>query len=1152
MLDLLKIRGFKPFIIVMFLNAFVDLGHKILIQNTIFKAYDGQTQIILTAIVNALILLPYVFLFVPSGFLADKFPKNRVMQISAWFAVGITLLITFSYYMGWFWFGFAMTFLLATQSAFYAPAKYGYIKGLVGENRLTEGNGVAQAGTIIALLMGTFVFSILFDSQLSEFKFLEGNLDKSEVLQHIAPLGWILVALTLLELRATYAVPKQNKTDHSMQFDWKDFWQGGSAKRDLVLVWNHKTIWLTIIGLSVFWAVSQVIIATFPEFAKSQLNISATALVQGIVACAGIGIMIGSLIVGKISKNAIETGLIPIGALGFTITAFLIPVLPTPWLHALNFLVMGIMGGLFIIPLQALMQYHTDNQHLGRVIASSNFVKNLSMLVFLGMTILLAKLGLESTHFFLLLAFILLVGAGYTVYKLPQSMIRFVLSRLITSRYRIKPINFDNIPASGGVLLLGNHISWLDWAMVQIACPRHLHFVITKTYYNKWYLKRFLDMFGVVPIGTRASADSLKTVARLLNEGKAVCLFPEGTISRSGQLNEFKRGYELIAESSPEAEIVPFYLHGLWGSRFSHSGHILNENSKKGWKRDVIVAFGKPLAITTPHDQLKQSITELSLTSWQQYAQDLESIPEAWLHNTKQHLSQDLVCESNGQCLTAHKFMTAVFCFADEIRDRSPEQNIGLLLPSTIAGSITNMAVLSLGKTIVNLNYTASSQALQAAIELAEIRSIYTSKKFISKLQGRGIDIAANLPHTRLIYLEDLKPQISQFKLAWTAAVTFILPSFILRSLYIKTTDCHDTAAILFSSGSEGTPKGIELSHLNLAANARQVADVLNPDAQDKMVASLPTFHAFGLLATTLMPLSEGIPFVCHPDPTDVVNIAKGVARFKATYLFGTSTFLRMFAKNRKVHPLMLESLRLTIAGAEKLKPEVREAYQFKFNQNVLEGYGATETSPVASVNLPDNLSTSDWKVQTGNILGTVGQPLPGTSFRIVDPVTLENLATGEDGLILIAGPQVMKGYLKRPEKTAEAIVELDGFRWYKTGDKGHLNNDGFLIIVDRYSRFAKIGGEMVSLSAVEQHVLDVLNDETIELLAVNLPDDKKGEKIVLMTTHEINQAELKQTLIAHDVNPLMLPSQTIVVDEIPKLGSGKTDFAAAKRLLSS
>jgi acyl-[acyl-carrier-protein]-phospholipid O-acyltransferase/long-chain-fatty-acid--[acyl-carrier-protein] ligase len=316
----------------------------------------------------------------------------------------------------------------------------------------------------------------------------------------------------------------------------------------------------------------------------------------------------------------------------------------------------------------------------------------------------------------------------------------------------------------------------------------------------------------------------------------------------------------------------------------------------------------------------------------------------------------------------------------------------------------------------------------------------------------------------------------------------------------------------------------------------------MNTEEQDVVMATLPLFHAFGLTGTVLMPLVEGIPAVCHPDPTDVVNIAKAVAEYRGTVLLGTSTFFRLYVRNARIQPLMLQSLRLAVAGAEKLSTEVRESFRAKFGKDILEGYGSTETTPVASVNIPDQLDTTEWKVQIGSKPGTVGMPVPGASFRVVDPDTLQDLPLGEEGLVLIGGTQVMLGYLNDPERTAKAIVEEAGMRWYKSGDKGHLDADGFLTLVDRYSRFAKIAGEMVSLTAVEE-----------QLCALNFPDPKKGERIVLLVASEtLALDDLSRRLLESGMPPLSLPAEYRRVAAIPKLGSGKTDFGAARALALS
>lgn len=1140
----LKVTGLFTFLVVAFLNAFVDLGHKIIIQNTIFKNYDGPELIVLSSIVNALILLPFILMFTPTGYIADKYPKNRIMRVSAWIAVGITILITFSYYQGWFWFSFGLTFLLALQSAFYSPAKYGYVKELVGDRRLTQANGLLQAATTTGILLGTFFFSVLFEKMIAGFEIT----DKDSLIEIIAPLGWALIALSIVELILAYRLPQVSTLKSKMNFRWDDYLHGRTQARNLRLVRRHPYIWLSILGLAVFWAISQVVLATYPAYAKEFLGITNTAVVQGLMAFAGFGILIGSVTAGRISRNHIETGLVPVGAIGITISLILMRVFDSSFMQAANFLFLGIMGGFFVVPLNSLMQYHARNNQLGRVLASNNLIQFSVMLVFLIVTSTLAYHNVGSTAIIWGLFIIALLGSIYTILKIPESTLRFIIARLFAARYRMKVLGFEDLPHSGGILLLGNHISWVDWALVQIASPRPLNFVIERGYYERWYLHGVLKLFGAIPIHSGGSAGSLETINQLLKDGKAVCLFPEGTISRTGQLSEFKRGYQRAIEGT-QAKIVPFYLHGLWGSRFSRSSGFLKDARQSGFKRDIIVAFGKPMSADTSADQLKRRVFDLSFTSWQAYSKTLDTIPVSWLKTAKRMSFQMAATDIIGEPLSHHKFITAVFAFSGLIAKKSPEQNIGLLVPASVGGAITNMAVLTLGKTAVNLNFTASAEAIQGSVKKAEIKTVYTSKKFIRKLDDRGIKIKEILPETKLIYLEDFKAELSKAKMLLTMLTVMLLPTKLLEWIYIKHVDLEDTAAILFSSGSEGSPKGVELSHLNLATNSRQVADMLNTRENDVVMSTLPTFHAFGLLATTFMPLSEGIPIVCHPDPTDVLTVAKGAARNHATLLFGTSTFLRLYTMNKKVHPLMLRSLRMVIAGAERLNPSVREAFSLKFNKLILEGYGTTETSPVASVNIPDELDTNYWKPQQGNKLGTVGMPLPGTSFRIVDPDTLEELPTGEDGLILIGGPQVMKGYLHDQAKTDEVIEEIDGQRWYRSGDKGHLDSDGFLIIVDRYSRFAKLGGEMVSLSAVEETIRKALGDTELELVAVNLPDDKKGEKVILLIASEMPAKDIKKKLLEADMNPLMIPSKFTNVNTVPKLGSGKTDFATSKKV---
>lgn len=1141
---LFKTTGFIAFISMIFLNAFVDLGHKMIIQNTVFKIYDGSTQVILAAIINGLILLPFVLLFTPSGFLADRFKKPKIMQWAAVVAVVISLIITASYYLGWFKLAFAMTFLLAAQSAFYSPAKYGYIREIAGKNNLTLANGVVQSVTIVGILLGMFVFSILFENALSNHLFSS----EADIIRVIAPLGWLLVVGSLVEFYFAFLLPNIEHPINQKSFDWKKYRKGKSLFRNFKLLRSDPVIWLSIVGLSLFWGVSQVVVATFPAFAKEVLLISNTIVINGLLACSGIGIVAGSLLAGKASDRYIESGLIPLGALGMVVTLFFLPQLTSTRFFAIDILAFGFFGGLFIVPLNALIQFHAKASQLGTVLAGNNWIQNVVMLSFLVLTVIFSLFGVSSKILLNSLTLLTLIGATYTVWKLPQSLIRYILGIMFASKYRINVQGFDHMPSQGPVLLLGNHISWLDWAMIQIASPRPVLFVMDKGIYQKWYLKWFLDLFGVIPISGSSSKGSLATINQHLKGGKVVCLFPEGSISRNGQLAEFKQGFEHCVDEV-DGIILPFYLRGLWGSRFSRSSTKMQLLRQSHLRRDIIVAFGEPMAINAQASAVKSAVFDLSIDTWNSHTQRLPSLPHAWIDRAKQN--GRAICLTDIQTaisLSRRKALTIALLFSHRFKKQSLEQNIGLLLPTSSAGIIANMGALISGKTVVNLNFTATVDSLLSAINKAEIKTIYTSRRFIKKLHGKGIYLEVLFENATPIYLEDIQENIKIPEKILVLLASYCLPTSLLISLFGKPVNIDSPATILFSSGSEGKPKGVVLSHQNMMGNIKQVSDVLDIQDEDVMVASLPLFHAFGLTVTGLLPLIEGVPAICHPDPTDVLNIAKGISRHQATIFCGTSTFLRLFNRNKRIHSLMLDSLRIVVAGADRLNPEIRDNFSLKFGKTIYEGYGTTETTPVATVNIPDRIASDDWKVQTGNKNGTVGLPLPGSSVRIVDPVTMKSLAVGEDGLILIGGTQVMQGYLNDPDKTAEVIIHIDDHRWYKTGDKGHLDKDGFLIIVDRYSRFAKIGGEMISLGVIEASINTQLPQD-VEILTTTVSDDKKGEKVVLLYAGTIEDARLKACITDSGLNTLMMPSLLIEVDTIPKLGSGKSDFNTAKKI---
>ena len=600
-----KISGFLPYVIVVFLNAFTDLGHKIIIQNTVFKIYDGETQIVLTAIVNALILLPFILLFSPSGFIGDRYPKNLVLRLSAGVAVLITLLITLCYYMGQFELAFGLTFLLAVQSAIYSPAKYGYIKELVGNRHLAMGNGVVQAVTTVSILGGILIYSIFFE------KYLEGAVfhSSSEILKHIAPIGWMLVLGSLIEFILAYRLPNTH-IEKEQRFDFETYIKLGYLKGNLKRLNKNRIIAISIIGLALFWGISQVVLSSFPEYAKTSLEITNTVLVQGMMAIAGIGIVIGSIIAGKMSKHYIEVGSVPMGAIGITASLFALPHISDPELHMLNFFLFGISSGLFIVPLNALIQYHSEEHELGIILAGNNFIQNIVMFSFLMMTVVFALMGLKSVGLFYIMFALSLAGTIYLLRNIPQALIQFLIFSITSTRYRLSVFGAENIPESGSVLLLGNHISWIDWIVVQMATGRRIRFVMDKTIYEKWYLRGFFDLFGPIPISPKAMKQARVKVESLLRSGEAVCLFPEGTISRNGELGEFKRGFEIMAKDT-DAVIVPFYLDGLWGDIFSRSPEKF-KGIKIHRRRDLTIHFGERMNGKSSANEVKKAIISLS------------------------------------------------------------------------------------------------------------------------------------------------------------------------------------------------------------------------------------------------------------------------------------------------------------------------------------------------------------------------------------------------------------------------------------------------------------------------------------------------------------------------------------------------------------
>ncbi len=1146
------------FLVVVFCNVMVDVSHKVLLQNIAFKVFDGSEQVIWISLINALIIIPFILLFSLSGYLSDKYNKKDILIYGALSSFVLSVLMIFSYMSGNFYLAMFNLLLLAVQSAIYSPAKFGIIIDIYGKNNLSKGNSSLQAVSMIGILVAIGLMSFVFESFYGAYN-LEIHTTKEDLLSAILPLTYFIAPIGFLEMLVSFLILKKLKfvkiKNKDLSLNKDDLFKGKVLKNNLNTIISNNVIFLAVIGLSVFWAISQGLMAVFPSFAKEYLEINSVFVINGVLAASGIGLAIGSMIYSKMSKHYIEVGTIPLAAMGIAAMIYTATIVETPFLLALTFFFFGIFGGLFVVPLNALIQFNANQKVLGTILAGNNWFHSLGMFAMLCLTTLVSFYNLNSLVSIYIILLITVIGTIYTVFKLPQTLILLFLKVIVGLKYKLEVNGIKNIPSNGGVLLLGNHVSWIDWAVILMSVPRDVRFVMYRPIYEKWYLNWILKIFRCIPISNEASKSAMQAIAKELDAGNMVVLFPEGSITRNGHLGEFKKGFEkILSLTQNDVVVIPFFIRGLWESLFSRANQKY-KNAKK--VKTLTVSFGKTMDKEKANIlSVKKKVFELSTKSWKNHIKSIESLNEVIFDRLAQVGNDMIFADSTGLELSGYRFLTVSILFKRLLEKKIKEQNIGLLLPSTVAGAFINNAVLMMARTAVNLNYTSSIDALRAAIQKAEIKSLVTSKNFVEKLKQKGINVEAIFELVNVIYVEDLKEEISRPKAILMYFSVKFLPKFFLKDIFVRKMKKDDTAIILFSSGSEGSPKGIMLTGDNILGNSQQIATVLNANENDIMIGSLPIFHAFGITVTTFLPLIEGIKCVAHPDPTDGVGLGKLVSKYSATIMFGTSTFYRLYTKNPRVHPLMFSSLRFIVAGAEKLREEVRLDFLKKFKKDIIEGYGATETAPVVSCNLPDMIAP-DATVQVGEKRGSVGMPVPGTTVKIVDPDTFKELKVNEEGMILISGIQVMKGYLKDEEKTKEVLKEIEGKTYYITGDKGVIDENGFLSIVDRYSRFAKLGGEMVSLASIEEEIskiLDLQIDFDGDFVATSIEDEKKGEKIVLLISHisEDSLRKLKKNITANFDNKLMIPSIIEIVEEVPKLGSGKKDFKGAKSLAKS
>jgi acyl-[acyl-carrier-protein]-phospholipid O-acyltransferase/long-chain-fatty-acid--[acyl-carrier-protein] ligase len=710
------------------------------------------------------------------------------------------------------------------------------------------------------------------------------------------------------------------------------------------------------------------------------------------------------------------------------------------------------------------------------------------------------------------------------------------LARLV---YRVTTIGRERLPQAG-FLLLPNHITWVDAIVLSLACPRPIRFIIDEGVYRNRVLNPFLHAIGCIPITARKAKDGMRDAIARLQAGEIVCLFPEGELSRSGSLLRLRRGYEIIARQA-EAPVVPVYLDQLWGSIFSFQGGRFFTKWPRSFPYRVTVAFGEPLpADDADIATLREQLLKLGELCYSRRPNLRGHLARACIRGLKRHPFRTAFDDGmDGSSLSRSKLLGAATALSRYLRKTCQETRLGIVLPPGKGGVVANLAVVLAGKIPVNLNFTSPRDSIESAKQQGGLTTIISARQMAKRFE--------DFPWTpNVIYLDEVLPPMKKNILLWWI-LAIVLPSSMLAGLLtLPKVGDHAEALLLFTSGSSGKPKGVVLSHRNILGNVSQFAVFLDAQKDELLLASLPFFHSFGCTVTLWYPLIEGVRAVTYPNPLEAKKIAELVEKHSVTVMLATPTFLRAYL--RKAEPEQLRSLRLLITGAEKLPDELAQAIEARFGKEVLQGYGLTETSPVVSVNLPELKPTQPGQsVQPSNRLGSTGKLMPGIAAEIRDPETDAKLSLHETGMLWVRGASIFEGYLNAPEQNADVL--RDG--WFKTGDIGRFDEDGFLYIEGRLSRFSKIGGEMVPHETIEQKIIVTLSMEQSErsIAVMGVSDAAKGEALVLLSSLALDLPALRTALADSGVPNLWIPRIIRRVDAIPVLASGKLDLAGCKKL---
>jgi acyl-[acyl-carrier-protein]-phospholipid O-acyltransferase/long-chain-fatty-acid--[acyl-carrier-protein] ligase len=861
---------------------------------------------------------------------------------------------------------------------------------------------------------------------------------------------------------------------------------------------------------------------------------------------AAVGIACGALLAGRLSQRNIEFGAMPAGAGLLALSSIVLGLLPAKaFLGGVCVFIFlaGTGAGLFVVPLDAFLQFRLPHDRRGEALGLNSLVGWIGILMSGALLALLSNLGMGANTSFLVISIVALGLAFFSLFTLRGFVARFMIRMLVRMLYRVKVTGAENVPVEEAALLVANHTSYMDALLLSATSRRRIRFLMSRNIYDSWRgLLPLFRIFGVILIDTdgppRAIASALQEARAALDDGYLVCVFAEGAITRTGTIQSFHRGFQYIIKGTNHP-VIPVYLGGSWGTVF----HYYQGQLQRRWlpvrlrRYRVNLLFGEPMPPTSSVTAVRQAVIELSVDYFNARRDEHQSVGLLLVRESRRHWRDAVASDTTGRKLTRGRTLVAATVLSRALEQRiGDDRHVGIMLPTSCAGLLANVAVTLMGRIAVNLNFTTSRAAFASAVEQCSLGTILTSRQFLERFPQLP------LPEGSAVFIEDILAGLSTKDklMAWLHAR--YAPAKRLARISESSPD--DVLLVLFSSGSTGTPKGVMLSHHNVLSMLESLRMVLATSANDHLCSALPLFHSFGIMATVWYPLLSRISATYHPNPLDAAAIAKIVRERRSTLLFSTPTFLSIYL--RKATREDFSTLRYILAGAEKLKESLIDAYEEKFGIRPFEAYGATELSPGIAVSVPHG--TGDGVVQEGWRKGRVGHPLPGIATKVLDPDTGEELPLGTPGLLYLKGPNVMLGYVGRPDLTEQVLK--DG--WYCTGDIAFVDEDGFIGITDRLSRFSKIGAEMVPHGAVEEALLSATGLTGPVLAVAGVPDERRGERLVVLYTAECGDPDwLFQALEQSELPNLWRPARGSYypVDSIPLLGTGKIDLSGLREL---